>query len=42
VKRVIVLANNNLFAGYYIITPGKRILPIFQPQCCTLTNANTG
>ena len=41
-KRVIALANNNLFAGFYIITPSKRLHPLFQPQRCTFTNANTG
>ncbi len=41
-KRVIALANNNLFAGFYVITPGKRLRPLFQPQRCTFTNANTG
>ena len=41
-KRVIALANNNLFAGFYVITPGKRLRPILQPQRCTFTDANTG
>jgi hypothetical protein len=37
-KHVIVLTNNNLFEGFYIVTPNKCIHPIFQPQRCTLTN----
>ena len=41
-KRILALANNNLFAGFYVITPHKRIRPIFQPQRCTLTDADTG
>ena len=41
-KRVIMLANNNLFVGFYVITPGKRLHLLFQPQRCTFTNANTG
>jgi hypothetical protein len=28
-KRVTALANNNLFAGFYMITPNKRVRPIF-------------
>jgi hypothetical protein len=28
-KRVIALAKNNLFAGFYIVTPHKRNRPIF-------------
>ena len=41
-KRILALANNNLFAGFYVIKPHQRIRPIFQPQCCTLTNPDTG
>jgi len=41
-KRVIALTNNNLFAGFYVVTPHKRIRPIFQPQRCTLTDLDTG
>ena len=41
-KRIIALANNNLFAGFYVITLGRRIRPLFQPQRCTLTDADTG
>jgi hypothetical protein len=41
-KRVIALSNNSLFAGFYVVTPHKRIRPIFQPQRCTLTDPNTG
>ena len=41
-KRILALANNNLFAGFYVITPHKRIRPIFQPQRCTLTDPDTG
>ena len=41
-KRITALANNNLFAGFYVITPNKRIRPIFQPQRCTLTAPDTG
>ncbi len=41
-KRIITLANNNLFAGFYIITPGKCLHLLFQPPCCTFTDANTG
>jgi hypothetical protein len=41
-KRIIMLANNNLFAGFYLIMPNKRIRPIFQPQHCTLTDTDTG
>ena len=41
-KRIIALANNNLFAGFYVVMPYKRIRPIFQPQRCTLTDPDTG
>ena len=41
-KRIIALANNNLFAGFYVITLGRRIRPLFQPQRCTLSDADTG
>ena len=41
-KRIIALANNNLFAGFYVVMPNKRIRPIFQHQRCTLTDPNTG
>ena len=41
-KRITALANNNLFAGFYVITPNKRVRPIFQPQRCTLTDPDTG
>jgi len=34
--------NNNLFAGFYVVTPNKCVRPIFQPQRCTLTDPNTG
>jgi hypothetical protein len=40
--RIIALANNNLFAGFYVITPNKRVHPICQPRRCTLTDPNTG
>jgi hypothetical protein len=41
-KLIIALANNNLFVGFYVVTPNKRIRPIFQPQRCTLTDPDTG
>ena len=41
-KRILALANNSLFAGFYVITPNKRVRPIFQPQRCTLTDSDTG
>ncbi|KAL3803843.1 hypothetical protein HJC23_004005 [Cyclotella cryptica] len=41
-KRILALANNNLFARFYVITPHKRIRPIFQPQRCTLTDPDAG
>ena len=41
-KCIIALANTSLFAGFYIITPGWCLHPLFQPQCCTFTNANIG
>jgi hypothetical protein len=41
-KCVIALSNNSLFAGFYVVTPHKRVRPIFQPQRCTLTNLDTG
>jgi hypothetical protein len=41
-KHIIALANNNLFAGFYVVTPNKRIRSIFQPQRCTLTDPDTG
>ena len=41
-KCIIALANNNLFVGFYIVTPYKRIQPIFQPQHCTLMDPNSG
>jgi hypothetical protein len=41
-KRVIALTSNNLFAGFYVVTPHKRVRPIFQPQRCTLTDPDTG
>ncbi len=28
--------------GFYVITPGKCLRPLFQPQRCTFTDANTG
>jgi hypothetical protein len=31
-KRIIALANNNLFAGFYVVRPNKHVRPIFQPQ----------
>jgi len=40
-KRVIALTNNSLFTGFYVVTPHKRVRPIFQPQRCTLTNPDT-
>ncbi len=40
-KRIIALTNNNLITGFYVVTPNKHIHPIFQPQCCTLTNPDT-
>jgi hypothetical protein len=36
-KRITSLASNNLFAGFYMITPDKRVCPIFQSQCCMST-----
>ena len=41
-KHIIVMANNNLFVGFYMIMPNKQIRVIFQLQCCTLTDPNTG
>ena len=41
-KCITALANNNLFVGFYVIMPNKRVRPIFQPQRCTLTDPNTG
>jgi hypothetical protein len=41
-KRITALANNNLFASFYMIAPNKRVHPIFQPQCCILTDPDTG
>jgi hypothetical protein len=41
-KQVIALANNNLFTRFYVVTPHRRIHPIFQPQRCTLTDPDTG
>jgi hypothetical protein len=41
-KRIIALANNSLFVGFYVITPNKHVHPIFQPKRCTLTDPDTG
>jgi hypothetical protein len=40
-KRITALANNNLFSGFYVITPNKQIRLIFQPHRCTLTDPDT-
>ncbi len=37
-----MLANNSLFVSFYVITPNKRVRPIFQPQRCTLTDPDRG
>ena len=29
-KRIIALANNNLFPGFYVVMPNKRIRAIFR------------
>ena len=41
-KHVIALTNNNLFMGFYVITPGKYLHLLFQPQRCTFTDADIG
>jgi hypothetical protein len=41
-KRITALANNNVFAGFYVVTPNKCVRSIFQPQRCTLSDPDTG
>ena len=41
-KQVIALANNNLVVADFVITPGRHLHPLFQPQHCSFTDADTG